>query len=279
MNKKKSLVEVYPELQKYFVDYDNIGFSGTPFMLFGLPTRKSDVRELVKKTKDYKIVLAQTDKKYRIPYGARGRIVQIFIDTQIIKNQSGAIGLGKSLSEFTEILHYTKGRATKSIVEQTLNFANLYIRIEPITPTDTDTRVHTLTTDGYRIAHDYKNPNQMNLEENVLHMNKNYTKFIMKHAAPLDMKIIRKFKNNPTALDFIRYLAYRNNGLKKGLSFPEERLFEHIGATTKHKYRTRTRLNNNLIEFKKYWKVNAGFKDKHFYLNPSEPMIPPKKLK
>lgn len=279
MSKKKSLVEVYPDLHKYFIDYDNIGFSGTPFMLFGLPTRKTEAQEWVKETDNYKFVIYRDkENKHFIPYGATARMVQIFIDSEIKRTNSTTIHLGKSFSEYTDKLGYTKGWATKSIIQQTKNFASIEIRF--IQKNNKRDKVFkTLTSNGWNIAQDPSDPEQQQFEDDVILLDEKYKNFVYKHAVPLDMKIIRKFKNNPTALDFIRFLAYRNNGLNKELSFPEEKLFDQLGLQDSKKRRTRNKLIKILKELNPDWQINAGFKDKYFYLEPSEPMVAPKKLK
>ena len=279
MSNENELVEVYPGLQKYLIDYENIGFSGTPFMLFGLPTRKTEVQEWIRETDNYKFVIYRDkENKHFIPYGATARMVQIFIDSEIKRTNSHIIKLGKSFSEYTEKLGYTKGWATKSIIQQTKNFASIEIRLIEKNK-KRDKVFKTLTSNGWNIAQDPDNAEQQQFEEDVIILDEKYKNFVYKHAVPMDMKIIRKFKDNPTALDFIRYLAYRNNGLKKELSYPEEKLFQQLGLTDSNKRRTRGKLKKILKEVQPDWKINSGFKDKYFYVRPSEPMVAPTKLK
>lgn len=77
---------------------------------------------------------------------------------------------------------------------------------------------------------DVKSPAQLTFSKGKILLNEDYAKYIYKHSVPLDMHLVRCFKRNPLALDFYRFLAYRNNNLHKTVSFPEELLFEQLGS-------------------------------------------------
>jgi len=100
-----------------------------------------------------------------------------------------------------------------------------------------------------------------------------YAKWIHEHSVPLDMNIVRCFKRNPLALDFYRYLAYRNNDLSKTIAFPDHGLFEQLGTEQQVDRITRDRLKKILKAIKLYWPVRAKFEDGYFELQPSPPAI------
>ncbi len=75
--------------------------------------------------------------------------------------------------------------------------------------------VQSLVAKAWDIFFDVKNPNQLMLSKGQIILNEDYAKYIHKHSVPLDMHVVRCFKRNPLALDFYRFLAYRNNQLKK----------------------------------------------------------------
>jgi len=90
---------------------------------------------------------------------------------------------------------------------------------------------------------------------------------------PLDMNVVGCFKRNPLALDFYRFLAYRNNGLNKTISFPDRLLFEQLGTEQQADFVSRNRLKRILRMIQMYWPVKAKFEDEFFELQPSPPAV------
>jgi len=90
---------------------------------------------------------------------------------------------------------------------------------------------------------------------------------------PLDMNLVRCFKRNPLALDFYRFLAYRNNKLNNTIAFPDHLLFEQLGTEQQVDWTTRSRLKRILKAIQMYWPVKAKFEDGYFELRPSPPAV------
>jgi hypothetical protein len=87
------------------------------------------------------------------------------------------------------------------------------------------------------------------------------------------MNIVNCFKQNPLALDFYRFLAYRNNNLNKTISFPDHLLFEQLGSEQHNKRIVRARLKNILRSLQLYWPIQAKFEDGYFEMKPSSPAV------
>ena len=118
-----------------------------------------------------------------------------------------------------------------------------------------------------------KNPGQLTFSKGQIVLDEDYARYIHKHAVPLDMNVIRSFKRNPLALDFYRFLAYRNNTLGKVISFPDTLLFEQLGTQEENNRKTRMKLSNILKMLQFYWPVKAKFEDGYFELKPSPPAV------
>ncbi len=261
---------------------EDLAFSASIFMVFGLPTRKlkDHPESWIKENKFYKLSIQRSpDKKRNIPYGCYSRMNQIFIDTEVKKKNTNVIQLGKSFSEYVENLGYSRGKANQAILSRLVDYVSSRIIVEPKREIGRISGIQTGVGRAWDIYFDYSNPSQLMLQEGKIILDEEYAKYIYNHAVPIDMNIIRVFKNNATALDFIRFLAYRNNNLNKEISFPEENLFDHLGTQTEHKYLLRTRLKKVLKMLKVYWPVQASFQDGYFCLKPSPPAIEKKKLR
>jgi len=96
-----------------------------------------------------------------------------------------------------------------------------------------------------------------------------YAKYIYKHSVPLDLDLVHCLKRNPLALDFYRFLAYRNNNLNRTISFPDHLLFEQLGTEQQNDRVVRARLKDILHAIQHYWPVQAKFEDGFFEMKPS----------
>ena len=126
---------------------------------------------------------------------------------------------------------------------------------------------------AWDIHFDTKNPEQLMFSKGQLLLDEIYARFVHKHSAPLDMNVVRCFQRNPLALDFYRFLAYRNNNLNKPISVPDRQLFEQLGTEQEEDKVTRARLQRMLKTLQMYWPVKAKFEDGYFVLEPSPPAV------
>jgi len=257
--------------KKYFGELEkDVGFSGSIFMVFGLPTQRvpGNPAYWTKNTKLYQITFTR-HHKYEIPYGCYARMNQIFIDTEVVTKKTNVIEVGRCFNDYIKNLGYTEGFANRALGKQLINYVTSNILVEPKTPDNRIIGTQTPVGRAWDIYFDYSNPNQLTLSKGQILIDPIYAKYIQDHAVPLDMNLVRAFKRNPLALDFYRFLAYRNNGLNKTVSFPDLLLFEHLGSGVENFRMLRVRLQKILAALKIYWPVQAKLEDGFFELKPS----------
>ena len=262
---KKSLGELEEE----------IAFSSNIFMLYGLPARRVPGNPAFweKETALCKFTISR-HSKYEVPSGCYARMNQIFIDTEVRTKNTNVIDVGRSFRQYTHKLGYKDGKANKALLRQLINYITCKITIEPLKQTENRVLgVNTLIAKAWDIFFDVKNPEQLMLSKGEIVLDESYAKYIHDHSVPLDMNVIRCFKRNPLALDFYRYLAYRNNGLNKTISFKDHFLFEQLGTEQSEDKKTRNRLNKILKDIQLYWPVKAKFEDGYFEFMPSPPAV------
>ncbi len=253
----------------------DIGFSSNVFMVFGLPSRKlpDNPAFWTKKTSLCNLTITR-DPEHEVPYGCYARMNQIFIDTEVRTKNTNVIDVGRSFSEYTSKLDYKDGYANAALLKQLLNYVTSAIKVEPAqSDPGRIMGIHTFVARAWDIHFDVKNPEQLMLSKGQIILNEEYARYIHKHAVPLDMNVVRSFKRNPLALDFYRYLAYRNNTLHKSISFPDHHLFEQLGTEQNADFVVRDRLKKILKGLQLYWPVKARFEDGHFVLEPSPPAV------
>ncbi len=254
---------------------EDVGFSSNIFMVFGLPTRKLKDRPAywTKETSLCKLTIMRHEK-YDVPYGCYARMNQIFIDTEVRTKNTNVIDVGRSLRDYVTKLGYKDGKANKALLRQLINYVTSVIRVEPgDRVTGRIMGIQSVVARAWDIFFDVKNPGQLMLSRGEIILDEGYARYIHEHSVPLDMNLVRCFKRNPLALDFYRFLAYRNNGLRKSTSFPDHLLFEQLGTEQLTDKVTRNRLRRILRLIQMYWPVKAKFEDGYFELQASAPAV------
>jgi len=254
---------------------EEIAFSSNIFMLYGLPTRKIPGNPAFweKETALCKFTMTR-HPKYEIPYGCYARMNQIFIDTEVRTKNTNVIDVGRSFRQYSNKLGYKDGKANKALLRQLINYITCRVTIEPPKPMGKRILgINTSIAKAWDIFFDVKSPEQLMLSKGEIILDEAYAKYIHDHSVPLDMNMIRCFRRNPLALDFYRYLAYRNNGLKKTVSFEDRFLFEQLGTEQNEDKKTLYRLKKILKDIQLYWPVKAKFEDGYFEFRPSLPAV------
>lgn len=263
-------------VQKRFEEVkEEIGFSSNIFMVFGLPTHKLNGNPAfwTKKTSLCELTITR-DEKHEIPYGCYARMNQIFIDTEVRTKNTNVIDIGRTFNEYVKKLGYKEGKANKALSRQLINYVTSVIKVEPKDPLPGRIiGIHSVVARAWDIFFDVNSPDQLTFSKGQIILDEDYARYIHKHSVPLDMNIVRCFKRNPLALDFYRFIAYRNNGLNKTISFPDHLLFEQLGTEEENERKTRMKLRGILRGIQLYWPVRARFEDGHFELQPSPPAV------
>lgn len=263
-------------VQKKFEEAkEDIGFSSNIFMVFGLPTHKLNGNPAywTKKTSLCELTITRHEK-YETPYGCYARMNQIFIDTEVRTKNTNVIDVGRTFNDYVKKVGYHEGRANKALLKQLVNYITSMIRVEPKNPTPGRIiGIQSVVARAWDIFFDVKSPDQLTFSKGQIILDEEYARYIHKHAVPLDMNVIRCFKRNPLALDFYRFIAYRNNGLNDTIAFPDQLLFEQLGTDQQTDKVTRNRLKTVLKAIQMYWPVMAKFDDGYFELQPSPPAV------
>jgi len=244
-------------------------------MVFGLPTHKlkDNPTYWAKKTSLCELTITRHEK-YEVPYGCYARMNQIFIDTEVRTKNTNIIDVGRTFNDYVKKVGYHEGRANKALLKQLINYITSVIRVEPKDPIPGRIiGIQSVVARAWDIYFDVKNPEQLTFSKGQIVLDEDYARYIHKHSVPLDMNVVRCFKRNPLALDFYRFIAYRNNGLNKTIAFPDHLLFEQLGTEQQNNKITRNRLRRILKAIQMYWPVGAKFEDGYFELQPSPPAV------
>lgn len=262
--------------KKFNLNYlQDIGYSSSFFMVFNFPTHKLAGNPVFwkKKTTKYEFTITRNEK-YEIPYGCYARLNQIFIDTEVKTKGTNIIDIGRSFNEYVRKVGCKKGKANKTLLKQLLNYVTSTIHVEPLgVEPNRVIGFNAFVARAWDIFFDVKNSEQIMLSEGKIVLDEDYARWVYEHSVPLDMDIIKCFRRNPLALDFYRFLVYRNNDLKRPVLIPDNSLFEQLGTEERNNRKIRMKLKNILRIIQTYWPIKAKFEEGYFELQPSPPAI------
>ena len=192
---------------------------------------------------------------------------------KLFRKKTNIIQLGNSFNDYVKKLEYNKGKANRLLYKQLINYATSIISIHVKNNRNKLIGANIPVSKNWEIYFNNKKTEENFLFNSEIEINDDYANYVLKHSVPLDMNFIKLIKNNNLALDFYKYLVYRNNELKKEISIKDVDLIKHFGAedTNIRKIRMKLKLILNLI--KQYWHVKANFEDGYFILKPSEPAV------
>lgn len=146
-----------------------------------------------------------------IPYGAKVRLMMALINTEIVRKQSPIIEVANSMTSFikNDLKLDPNGRTIRQVKEQ---LSRLAASIVSVSFADIETgqvqRVDNKIVKGYDLWFP-KSPDQKTFWTSQIHVTDDYTKSLLEHAVPLDMRAIAALSNNPMALDIYTWLSYR----------------------------------------------------------------------
>ncbi|MCL2659442.1 MAG: replication protein RepA, partial [Acidobacteriaceae bacterium] len=148
------------------------------------------------------------------PYGAKSRLVLMYINQRAILAQSSKIEVEASLTSFVQhVLGLAPhGRNLKLVKEQLLRLARAEISFSRIAMlAGGSSRV---TTRDVKIISGYSlwasdNPNERTQWPSVVELSQEYFQSLMNHAVPLNESHIAALSHNAMALDIYAWLAQR----------------------------------------------------------------------
>lgn len=260
----------------------DIGFISAIFMMIGLPVKKlkGNAYTWTNKTKDYEITL-QRHPDFEIPFGCYARHAQMWIDTEVKKKNTDTLNFGNSLTTFVKQLGFKKGKANKEILRQLLNLftCRFIVRFVGKDHENRRTEIDSVMTVARDWYFDPKNMNQLDLWQSIVKLSPALATYIREHAVPIDLKIVSQFKDNALTIDLLRWLIYRNNGLRRNqqIQFDDKELFATLGTSIKNIRMTRKRVIKSFKTIQAIWPVKCGIKSekqKHtFWLSHSTPLV------
>jgi hypothetical protein len=194
-----------------------LGYMARALTQATLPHSKVIGNEFKRNNGLFKLTIT-VDSEIGLPYGSIPRLLLAWMATEAIRTKSRHLVLGKTLSSFMESIGLipTGGRwgtisrlkdqmkrLFASSISCTYDDGNYWAikNINPISSAD--------------IWWNPMSPSQLTIFESSLILNEDFFKEIIKNPVPVDMRVLKKLKRSPLALDIYCWLTYRLSYLKK----------------------------------------------------------------
>ena len=140
-----------------------------------------------------------------LPYGAKSRLILIFLMTEAVRRQSPTIELGMTFTHFCKSLGFgTDGRTIKRLREQVRRMSVLKMSIRTEREDYKDFS-QSFVFSNFRVM-SLGNEDQMNLFPDVISFSPTFYNSLNKHAVPLQHHALVALKHSARGLDLLTWL-------------------------------------------------------------------------
>jgi hypothetical protein len=237
----RHLVDVAAEVLAEEAQGLGITYSG--FCLTGFPHKRLEDTQVWEKRGHNVTLLVEPGRLktssgpltlYGVPYGARARMILIYLQTQAIRTGSRDVRLGRSMRDWMERMGLAVGGETaRALRDQARRISACSIKFF-WTSVDTEGRA----TDGFGrgaivrsgLFFREDNSEQECLFEDVVSLDETFYQALSDHPVPLLEGAIRQLKDKSMSLDIYVWLAYRLHALGKPTSISWGSLHGQFGT-------------------------------------------------
>ena len=223
----------------------------------------------------------QPPKLMGVPYGARARLILIYLQTQAVLTKSREVSLGRSMREWMGRMGLSVGGETAAgLREQARRIATCTMRFSWEAESDrldgpTVISNERIIKSGLFFREGTKgDARQESLFEDRVLLDADFFEQLRRHPVPLQDAAIQQLKDSSTALDIYVWLAFRLHHLNQPTPIGWKNLYQQFGAGYQHLWRWRPRFIDALAEaVAAYPEARVEVEDGHIVLHPSPPPV------
>jgi hypothetical protein len=284
---RKGLVDI--AAQVLADDVGRIGISYSGFCLTGLPHKALPDNKVWKKS-GHRVTLivepgrvtapGREDEFVGVPYGARARMILLYLQTQAIRTSSREVELGRNMREWLGRMGLSWGGETgKALREQAARIAACHLRFSWEGDTADGWVKGGFVRSGLRFhARTNDEAKQPSLWEDRVVLDEVFYEALRRHPVPLREAALRELADRSVSLDIYIWLAYRLHTLDKPTPIRWAALREQFGGNAYPE------LRNFRREFRKalapaivaYPEARVEIEDDGLVLHPSRPPVAPR---
>lgn len=215
-------------------DDGEIGISHSGFALTSLPHRAIQEALWIKEGHHITLHIASGHTRdgtvIGIPYGAKARMILLYLQTEALRSNSPEVELGRSMYAWLTRMGMPIGGATYRLVsEQAKRISSCRLTFfhdieggqARLNGAFVDTEISMFGTDG---------DSQLALWQDSVRLNDRFFKSLQEHSIPLRDEALRQLSNKSLALDIYTWLAYRLHVINKPVMVSWPALFNQFGS-------------------------------------------------
>jgi hypothetical protein len=277
--RQRPLVDIAAEVMAD--ETQRIGISYTGFCLTSLPHKKLPDDQTWEK-KGHRVTLwvepgrMRSKEKvvaYGVPYGARARMILLYLQTQAVRTGSREVALGRSMRDWMERMGLSVGGETaRSLREQAARISACSLKFFWENEVAEGWVAGRIVNSGLRF-HAADNGQESLWEDRVV-LDEFFWKALRDHPVPLLEAAIRQLRDRSMSLDIYVWLAWRCHELSKSTAISWPAIHTQFGAGFQELRHFRPRFVEALSAAVAAYpeaRVNVG--DDGITLHPSRPPI------
>lgn len=204
-------------------DAGKIGISYSGFCLTGLPHKKlADDQPWEKR--GHRVTLLVEPGRMRngpgpakllgVPYGARARMILLYLQTQAVRTGSREVELGRSLHDWLGRMGLAWGGETgKALKEQAARIASCSLKFFWEGEDESAWEAGRFVRSGLRFHRRREDERQSDLWEDRVTLDESFYDALRRHPVPLREAALRELADRSASLDLYIWLAYRLHNL------------------------------------------------------------------
>lgn len=281
---QRSLVDIAAEVLGD--DARRIGITYTGFCLTGLPHRRLPDDHPWEKRGHRVVLMVEPGrlrrgmgaaKLYGVPYGARARMILLYLQTEAIRTGSREVELGRSMREWLNRMGLSWGGETgRALREQASRIAACSLKFAWQDANSSGWEAGRFVRSGLRFHSRGDDPAQTELWEDRVVLDEVFYDALRQHPVPLREAALRKLANKSSSLDLYIWLAYRLHTLKVPTPVRWAALREQFGSGYAEARNFRRDFKKALAPAVAAYseaRVELGEEDEGIILYPSRPPV------
>ncbi len=170
-------------------------------------------------------------KLFGVPYGARARMILIYLQTQAIRTGRREVELGRSMRDWLTRMGISVGGETfKGFREQSLRISACSLKFFWDGAEADAFEKGGIVKRGLIFHDSASDERQGSLWEDVVQLDETFFQALQDHPVPLLEEAVRQLKDRSLSLDLYVWLAYRLHSLQKPQPITWASLYAQFGA-------------------------------------------------
>jgi len=261
----------------------DLGIAYSGFAVVNLPHRRlPDDQVWIRETRSVKLIMEPgvsplTNKRVGVPFGAKARMILLYLQSQAVKTSSQTVELGRSMNDWMAKMDMSGGGKSYTIVRDQmmrLSFSSIMFAGLDAAGERMAWRKEAFVTGGMFAAFDKRDDRQASLWSEEIRLSDSFYKALIEHPVPLLDVAIRALSDDSAGLDLYIWLAYRLHSLDRATTISWKALHAQFGAGYKHVYQFKPRFIDALKRaLAAYPEARVAIAQDGVVLRPSKPPI------